>query len=329
MLGKLFKYDMKQISRIMLPLVLLTFGTTLFGTAALKTVNEVVVPMESGVAQNVLLSSLYMVFGISVFVLCAFAVMAILFTVARFYKNLFTDEGYLTFTLPVNTSTIIMSKFWATVLWMAIASVAIVVCIFIYVSFGNAPHGEFFNTAFYKDLGEMLKIVMSKLELSDAMFLSEAVVCVILQVVHSVFMLFLAVTIGSIVAKKHKILASVRILLYYKFYRVYDHDGVYHDLRNEFSRGRGSLHSAAGGFCVGHRVLCDPFDRRIPDNKRIPQEKAESSIRKADGIKFRPLFQFCFLTVRYSSYSRKYGQSRTVFVMKEYISSSSRSFVHT
>lgn len=37
----------------------------------------------------------------------------------------------------------------------------------------------------------------------------EAVVCVILQVVHSVFMLFLAVTIGSIVAKKHKILASV------------------------------------------------------------------------------------------------------------------------
>ena len=49
MLGKLFKYDMKQISRIMLPLVLLTFGTTLFGTAALKTVNEVVVPMESGV----------------------------------------------------------------------------------------------------------------------------------------------------------------------------------------------------------------------------------------------------------------------------------------
>ncbi len=209
MLGKLFKYDMKQISRIMLPLVLLTFGTTLFGTAALKTVNEVVVSMESGVAQNVLLSSLYMVFGISVFVLCAFAVMAILFTVARFYKNLFTDEGYLTFTLPVNTSTIIMSKFWATVLWMAIASVAIVVCIFIYVSFGNAPHGEFFNTAFYKDLGEMLKIVMSKLELSDAMFLSEAVVCVILQVVHSVFMLFLAVTIGSIVAKKHKILASV------------------------------------------------------------------------------------------------------------------------
>lgn len=94
MLGKLFKYDMKQISRIMLPLVLLTFGTTLFGTAALKTVNEVVVPMESGVAQNVLLSSLYMVFGISVFVLCAFAVMAILFTVARFYKNLFTDEGF-------------------------------------------------------------------------------------------------------------------------------------------------------------------------------------------------------------------------------------------
>ena len=104
MLGKLFKYDMKQISRIMLPLVLLTFGTTLFGTAALKTVNEVVVPLESGVAQNVLLSSLYMVFGISVFVLCAFAVMAILFTVARFYKNLFTDEGYLTFTLPVTLS---------------------------------------------------------------------------------------------------------------------------------------------------------------------------------------------------------------------------------
>ena len=209
MLGKLFKYDMKQISRIMLPLLLLTFGTTIFGTAALKTINEVVTPMENGVAQNVLSSSLYMVFGISVFVLCAFAVMAIFFTVARFYKNLFTDEGYLTFTLPVNTSTIIMSKFWATVLWLAIAVVAIVACILIYVSFGNAPRGEVFNTAFYKDFGDMLKVVMNKLDFSDALFLSEAVVCGILQIAHGVFMLFLAVTIGSIVAKKHKILASV------------------------------------------------------------------------------------------------------------------------
>lgn len=209
MLGKLFKYDMKQISRIMLPLLLLTFGTTVFGTAAIKTVNEIVVPMEYGIARNVLSSSLYMVFGISVFVLIAFAVMAIFFTVARFYKNLFTDEGYLTFTLPVNTSTLIFSKFWATLLWLAITAAAVIAFSLIYLTFGYAPRGEILNSAFYSDMGQMLRFFLDRIDLSDALLLSELLVCVILQVVHVVMTLFLAVTIGSIVAKKHKILASI------------------------------------------------------------------------------------------------------------------------
>ena len=67
-----------------------------------------------------------------------------------------------------------------------------------------------------------------------------------------------------------------------------------------------------------HKAVC-PCNIYTAAHKTPPHR-----IKRRGGM-----LQFCFLTVRYSSYTRKYGQARTLFVMKEYISSSSRSFVHT
>ena len=213
MLGKLFKHDMRQISKILLPFMVFVFGTTILGTAALKFAREISYNSDGGVIRNLFSVSLYFIFAFSVFALFAYSVLAVFLSISRYYKNLFTDEGYLTFTLPVKSSTLIFSKLWSTLIWTIISVVVVIVCIFLYITFGGAPIGKVINADFYKALGETLwsglKWFFSELNVSYAFIAVEVVALGLVSMVYWVLLLFLAITIGSIVAKKHKILASI------------------------------------------------------------------------------------------------------------------------
>lgn len=215
MLGKLFKYDMRQISKIMLPFMILVFGTTILGSAALKIGREVSASFTSNIITNTFCVSLFCLFGISVLALFAYAVMAVFLSVSRYYKHLFTDEGYLTFTLPVKSSTLIFSKLWATLLWFLLSVAVVIACIFVYVTFGGAPLGKFMNTEFYDGLWYVvwsgLKLLFSGLPVSYLFNVIETFALGLASLVYSILTMFLAITIGSLIAKKHKILASIGI----------------------------------------------------------------------------------------------------------------------
>lgn len=189
------------------------FGTTILGTAALKFAREISYSFDDGVIMSLFSVSLYLIFAFSVFALCAYAVLAVFLSVSRYYKNLFTDEGYLTFTLPVNSSTLIFSKLWSTLLWTLTSAVVVIACIFLYFTFGGAPIGKVINVDFYKTLGEIvwpgLKWFFSELHASYAFMAVEVVALGVVELFYGILSLFLAITIGSIVAKKHKILASI------------------------------------------------------------------------------------------------------------------------
>lgn len=45
----------------------------------------------------------------------------------RYYRSRFTDQGYLTFTLPVNTHQIFLSSFLNSLIWLAIAYAALMI----------------------------------------------------------------------------------------------------------------------------------------------------------------------------------------------------------
>ena len=213
MLGKLFKHDMRQISKVLLPFMAFVFGTTILGTAALKFAREIGYHFDDGMIKNLFSVSLYFIFAFSVVALFAYAVLAVFLSVSRYYKNLFTDEGYLTFTLPVKSSTLIFSKLWSTLIWTLVSAVVVIACIFIYVTFGGAPIGQAINVNFYKTFGEIvwtgLKWFFSALNVSYALMAIEAVISGFVSMLYGILSLFLAITIGSIVAKKHKILASI------------------------------------------------------------------------------------------------------------------------
>ncbi|MCC8164403.1 MAG: hypothetical protein LIO86_14875 [Lachnospiraceae bacterium] len=111
MLGKLIKYDMRSISRAFIPLwILAPIVSLLFGLSANATFSD----------DNSMLYGLFLSLGgdvlttvVSVLffgILIALSVLTLLFIIQRFWKGLLKEEGYLAFTLPVETWPLIMGK---------------------------------------------------------------------------------------------------------------------------------------------------------------------------------------------------------------------------
>lgn len=205
MLKKLFKYDMKSCAKIILPFILLALGTTAVGTTASA--------LSANIFRNrtgnfrLMGNSLEFIFYISILALVILTVMSAVVAFSRYYKNFFTDEGYLMFTLPVKTSSLFFSKFWTTVLWLLIIAVTSGACAISYEVFG----GGYVDLDFFRCIGEIVKdtLVLLKEDPRVIPIAIEIILAVVFAVAFRIILIMLSITIGSVVAKKRKILASV------------------------------------------------------------------------------------------------------------------------
>ena len=131
MLGKLFKYEWRSISKLLLPIhgfVLLFallsrfYFTISGGTDALLNTDSTII----GTLTMLLIFAL-------VIVISSIAIFTYIYSGYHFHKNVFTDQGYLTNTLPVTPSQLLLSKELAALLWLLIDVVVISISIFILV----------------------------------------------------------------------------------------------------------------------------------------------------------------------------------------------------
>ena len=74
------------------------------------------------------------IIGLVVVSLVAYIFASITILYKQFYKSKFTDEGYLTFTLPVSTHQILLSSILNTVIWMVICSVVLLISVFLLIA---------------------------------------------------------------------------------------------------------------------------------------------------------------------------------------------------
>lgn len=113
MLGKLIKYDMKNLSRLLIlihiPMIILAFIARFMGVERMLAIGK----PELFSILTLLLCVIYWSF-ISIF--------TILYAAVYTYRNLFTHEGYLTMTLPIKTSTHLWAKLLSGAMWILIDS---------------------------------------------------------------------------------------------------------------------------------------------------------------------------------------------------------------
>ena len=122
MLVKLLKYEIKATARIFIPFYLFLILFTL--------INKIFISMNSSFLD--IPKSIAM--GIFVFTVIGIFVMTLIMTIQRFYKNLLTDEGYLSFTLPVKSHHHIISKAIVALMWFFLDVIIIGLAIFFMVT---------------------------------------------------------------------------------------------------------------------------------------------------------------------------------------------------
>lgn len=135
MLKKLIKYDFKALNRYLL----LIHAFLLAAAAAVRIF--LTEPLRIGDSRSVIVST----FGIILFVLIAVGISfaTSLLTAIRFYKNLFSDEGYLTLTLPVTRGQHLFSKTIVGTAWCLLDQLLLLGSIFLI--FHAEPLRDLFN----------------------------------------------------------------------------------------------------------------------------------------------------------------------------------------
>ncbi len=209
MLGKLIKHDFKSLSKVLFPAQIAILGATILGTIGFAfNFNINISDFGSYGVMNLLRIITTLMSALMVLAITAASILVAFIIFQRFYKNLMCDEGYLTFTLPVTTSQILLSKLITAMIWTIISSVVILISVNIFVLFGTNSNG-FLNTEAYYELGKMLHDVNSVLGARVIWPILEFVLFLIVATAYSILQVYLAIIIGGIVSQKHKILASI------------------------------------------------------------------------------------------------------------------------
>ena len=147
---------------------------------------------------------LFMTAFAAVAICCAASVFVVIW---RFYKSRFSDEGYLTFTLPVNhhqllLSSILNSLFGIVLVFLAAAAAVVLSCILLLMGFPM----DFWPEA--AAVGRAFGTLMESME-GNWLIFWKVVGTMLLSGLHQIVILMLAVTIGAMIAKKYKLLAAV------------------------------------------------------------------------------------------------------------------------
>lgn len=205
MFGKLLKYDFKYVARIWWMLAVGVFGLTV---AASLVFRAIFLNINSN-GFFAFLSFLGMFFLVVSFIgIFGSLVVTEVLVFVRFYKNFYTDEGYLTFTLPVKRSKLLLSKTLNSIIWFALHTALILVCVVIFLGLGV---GSSMGTPPLKTVGSSIGWLWDKVGFWLIVYAVEAILLFVVLSAFTTCLVQLCITIGAIVAKKQKVLAAVGI----------------------------------------------------------------------------------------------------------------------
>lgn len=220
MLGKLLKHEFRGSKRSVGLIVLCAFLASIIGFGLLVLCGHPkLLPSLQGEVMGIvgdiieipltIITILAYIFGF------ASVVFVLIFVLIRYYKSLFTDEGYLMFTLPVTAHELLWSKIISGAVWLVLAMLSAVSA---FVSLMGASYvvlmgfGDF--VIIETDVATLLNSLAAYLR---DYFASPTVWLDILRVtlltvvagIAQLLIYYFAVTLGAMISKKHKVWASI------------------------------------------------------------------------------------------------------------------------
>ena len=196
MLGKLIGYETKAFGRIMVPLYIAMLSFALFTGLSIRIAPGDVLSGLPGVLIG-------MLYGV---LMLAIIIMTCVLSVTRFYKNLLGQEGYLMFSLPTDTATLIASKVISVLIWTGLSTLVAFMAIAISAlgAGGLEPFREILR------LLEIPEVWQNLSRLSGVLILS--ILMIIAGTTASIIRIYAGIAIGH-QFNDHRILMSIVALI--------------------------------------------------------------------------------------------------------------------
>jgi hypothetical protein len=203
MLKKLLKYDFKSVLRYWWIAAVSSLVFSVIGSGCISLLNsEREIPPVATMFAGFTLILVFVSYS-------AFILISMLFIFIRFYKNFFTDEGYLTFTLPVKRMQLLNSKLIVSTITVIATYVVCAVNIVAMLCVGFAK--DVFTKEFWNSLVEFCKIAIDDIGVYLWIYIFELLLILILSVVFSCLFLFSCITFASIITKRAKVITAIGI----------------------------------------------------------------------------------------------------------------------
>lgn len=192
MLGKLLKYELKSTARIFFPFYAAVIVLSILNRVLFK------------ILDNVQLLNIPRVITMAtyVFLIIGTFVMTFIVVIQRFYKNLLGEEGYLSMTLPVKTSSHILSKGITAFIWIVSTILSTLLSIIIMIT----------NYSFLKDIPtywDLMKTVVEKnLAINLNFLIASSCTLILVGLISAILMIYTAISFGHL-SNKHKVLTSI------------------------------------------------------------------------------------------------------------------------
>lgn len=208
MLGKLIKQEWRSTWKIPTLLIGILFLATILLSLSVGVPAWKLERVETSYTALLLILLCY-----AVWIGCTWGV--ILYLTIRYYKSMYTDEGYLTHTLPVTTNQLLVSKalnFW---IWNLLTTAAITISVCAFVAVVSVLESG--------DLSFVVEIIDGFKELCHAInssayalpwqfFLISLLVCMVVTSLSGVLMIIGSVNIGQLWAR-HRVAGAVLVYI--------------------------------------------------------------------------------------------------------------------
>lgn len=208
MLGKLLKHEFKATARLFFPVFILVTAISV----AVRFLADILYDInydgtQAGEIFSVIIAFIFgaaLVIGIICLILSGPAI-----SLYRFYKNVYTDEGYLTNTLPVKPVSILASKLITGIVWTIVSGAIVVLCFLILASSSRIilffDDDNIYESAYYNAFFDFI--------LDNIWFIISFMIFGLISVTMSISSVYVSVSIGNL-ANRHKVLISIAVYFF-------------------------------------------------------------------------------------------------------------------
>lgn len=202
MLKKLLKYDFKAVMRFWW--IAAAASTAL--AAVCGVCSDIRYANENVESVRTLMNAIE---AMSMIGIAAFAILPVVLIGIRFYKNFFTDEGYLTFTLPVKLTDLIHSKLLMGVTVRLISGVVLILNVLMIEGFVN--ENSVFSPSYWNDPTVTIDPVTGEAFVYGCIYLAEILAIAVVLTVLSELFLSTCITFACMLVRKARIITAIGI----------------------------------------------------------------------------------------------------------------------